>query len=412
MKKSQLRNRIILYATIGVITVGLVILILLLVPSKEKTADASMQVAFGSLSSNLSSTGTVNKVTAKQDIPLALFIDEEDRDFFEKLTDSEKISLDLFLEAESRNVALFYHVKEVNEAFAEESLQLSTADEEQTILTLVPLRVRWELIPHADIDISDRAGKRSALFSLLKLDEVGIEVFGAYLDEYLEEDTAEELRITNTLLAEKFVKKQITYSDTVEYGVSAVKVAEGDRILPSEVLTKISISEWMTAFRLSEYDVRYIHERMLNDERVYAAVGVNALNGQRVLAEITKIGSANVSSGISYFTISARLIFPRITFIEPEEEDGKPTEKGDFSYYDEFLDDTTVKYLGVDLSDNLATSPRSRTMRASSFRPRRAKRSRTRRPPCRARPTSSPRTFPTTPKSASSCAPSRWITDG
>ena len=101
------------------------------------------------------------------------------------------------------------------------------------------------------------------------------------------------------------------------------------------------------SFALSEYDVAGIHARMQAGERVYAAVGVNALSGRELIAEIVKIDSAGNSSGVSYFSLLGRLVYPNVT----EREDG--TKKDDYTYYSPELTDTMVTYLGVNLRDNI-----------------------------------------------------------
>ena len=76
------------------------------------------------------------------------------------------------------------------------------------------------------------------------------------------------------------------------------------------------------------------------NERVYAAVSINALGGRELVADIISIEEGKNSSGIAYFTLLARLIFPE-------------NSENPYTYYDEFLTNNTVAYLGIDLKDNV-----------------------------------------------------------
>ena len=86
---------------------------------------------------------------------------------------------------------------------------------------------------------------------------------------------------------------------------------------------------------------------MQKEERVYAAVGINALTGRELIAEVVRIEGGSVSSGVSYFTLLGRLVFPEIVTLA----DGST--KSDYTYYDEILTDNMVKYLGVNITDNV-----------------------------------------------------------
>ena len=70
------------------------------------------------------------------------------------------------------------------------------------------------------------------------------------------------------------------------------------------MLFTVSYSEKFVSFVLSEYDVAGIHARMQRDERVYAAVGINALTGRELIAEIVRIEPAGLGHRVCVDTMS------------------------------------------------------------------------------------------------------------
>ncbi|MBQ2772851.1 MAG: hypothetical protein IJF45_00725, partial [Clostridia bacterium] len=164
--------------------------------------------------------------------------------------------------------------------------------------------------------------------------------------EFWREDADGAVTITTKRIGD-LILAELEHVDEIEFTVSHFTWRKGDILILDNNLFRVTYSELFVSFTLSEYDVAGIHARMQAGERVYASVGINALSGRELLAEIVEIETGKNASGVSYFALLGRLVFSQIV------QDADGNEIGDYTYYDAFLTNNTVTYLGIDLTDNV-----------------------------------------------------------
>ncbi|MBQ2718663.1 MAG: hypothetical protein IJF73_01195 [Clostridia bacterium] len=350
MRRKALRTRIFLVIlTVVLLTAG-VLAILHFIPQKPKGTLAEASVVRASLSSNLSSSGLVRKISVSTKLPLAALTVEDPESLSDVVANDYTVNLVTLLGEGSQGPVL-YRVKWVNEELAAKTSTHSTSDTPEELIRLVPIYFDWDkAAEHYALEVSlgttEAKNVREYVLSLLLREGISDADPAAFPDDFWREDTAAELSIgTETLAA--MVLADLPHLEDVSYTVSGLVARVGEVLVLDSSLFTVGYSELFASFSLSEYDVAGIHKRLRAGERVYAAVGVNALSGRELIAEIVKIEGGSSSAGISYFTLLGRLVFPEITV------GGDGTERGSYTYYDAFLDDATVTYLGVDLTDNL-----------------------------------------------------------
>lgn len=351
MSKKNLKGKIIMAAVALVLLAAGIVAIVYFAGQKPSTTQMEASVARASLSSHLSSSGVVDDVNTKYDIPLAALTMED----AEKLSDIVKndYTLNLITLLQAGNAGpILYRVTWVNEDYLSKTETFSAEEESHRIVTLAPVYFDWDAASKAygvevALGTTEAETVREYVLSLLLREGVSNVDPSAFPDGFWATDEENAVDIETGKLAE-MLKKEVPYAEDVEFSLSNLVWHEGDLLMLDNRLFTLSYREMFVTFALSEYDVADIHARMRNDERVYAAVGINALGGRKLLAEILEIRAGSNSSGVSYFTLVSRLVFPEVT----ENEDG--TEVGSYLYYDEYLSDQTVKYLGINLSENVA----------------------------------------------------------
>lgn len=352
-KRRSLRLRILLIVMSVLLAGSLVTTIVLLAKRKPKGTLAEAAVVRASLSSSISSTGIVQELEFQTDIPLAALTVENAETLTEILENDYTVNLITFLSEGSQGPFL-YRVTWVSEKLLGKKTDFSTADENEAIIKLAPAYFDWAKATAAfekavaDGTTDATSVKEYVLFLLLREGVSNIDP-AVFPDEFwlIDENktvTIDTARISNMILAE------LEHLDKITFTLSNLTWAAGDILVLDNSLFTITYSELFASFTLSEYDVPTIHARLQNDERVYASVSINALTGRELIADIIKIESGKSASGISYFTLFGRLVFPEII------TDDNGAEKGDYTYYDEFLTDSTVTYLGIDIKDNIRES--------------------------------------------------------
>ena len=351
MRKRIFRHRVLLsIAACLLIAASVTAIVYFATRNKERGTLAEASVVRASLSSSLSSAGQISTVSTKVTLPLAALTLENP----EKLSEIEKndytVNL-LTLFGENAEEPILWRVLELNEDYHKKTVTLSTADTSEEILTLAPVSFDWEAVTEAyeaevTLGTTDAENAREYVLSLLLRDGGSSLDPAKFPDDFWKTYADAAVTVTTERIADMLLR-EMSYLDELSYKISSLTWNEGDiLILDNDVFT-VSYEEKFVSLVLSEYDVAGIDARMRRGERVYAAVSVNPLSGRELIAEIVKIGGTSTSSGVTYFTLMARLVFPEIT----ERADG--TEKGDYTYYDPYLTDETVHYLGIDLTDNL-----------------------------------------------------------
>ena len=351
MRRKILRRRI-LWGTVAALLViaSLAAILYFALGNKEKGTVLNASVVRASLSSSLSSTGEIQDVATAVRLPLAAVTAESP----EKLSDiaGNDYTVNLISLIRGENATPFlYRVTSVNEKYLRRGVAVSTADESEDIVTLAPVTLDTGKL--ADYYAFDLAAGRTEAETLgeymleLLVREGGSSVDHTLLpnDVWRVDETAAVTVTTERISG--MLREEMSYLEEIDYKISNLVFDEGDILLLDNDLFTVSYSEHFVSLVLSEYDVAGIDARMRRGERVYAAVSVNALGGRELVAEIVKIGAGSASSGVTYFSLMARLVFPEIT------KDANGVETGSYLYYDEFLTDDTVGYLGVDIRENV-----------------------------------------------------------
>jgi len=350
MSKKNLKSKIIASVIAVILITAGVLAIVYFAGQKPSTTQLEASVARASLSSHLSSSGVVDDVNANYDIPLAAMTIEEPQRLSEIMKNDYTLNLITLLQAGDAGPIL-YRVIETNEDYVAKTATFTTEQASQHIVTLAPVYFDWDAATKAygvemALGSTEAENVKEYVLSLLLREGVSSVDPSAFPDAFWMTDEENKVEIKTGKLSD-MLKKEISYAEDLEFTVSNFVWREGDLLMLDNRLFTLSFREMFVTFALSEYDVADIHKRMRNDERVYAAVGINALGGRKLLAEIIEIKAGSNSSGVSYFTLVSRLVFPEIT----KNEDG--SEVGSYLYYDDFLSDQTVKYLGINLSENV-----------------------------------------------------------
>ncbi len=350
VRKKLLRLRILSFTVALLLVAAAVVTIVYFAVKKPAGTLAEATVVRASLSSNLSSTGLVKDISTSADIPLAALTVENPEKLSDIVKNDYTTSL-LTLLGEGNQGPILYRVTWVDEALVGKKTTLGTEEAERKLIELVPLYFDWEKAAEAyalevSLGTTEAGNVREYVLSLLLREGVSDVDPSAFPDDFWREDGDHKVEVTTKKLTD-MILAELSHVENISYTLSNFTHTEGDALMLDARLFTMSYSELFVSFALSEYDVSGIHARMRNDERVYAAVGINALSGRELIAEITKIDAGSSSSGVSYFSLLGRLVFPEIA----ENADG--TESGDYTYYDDFLSDATVSLLGVDLKDNI-----------------------------------------------------------
>ncbi len=343
----SLWKKILVISFLVLIIAAAVILIIKFSSKTDATGNKNIAtVSFGPLSSNLSSNGVIQKISTDIDVPLAVALDEG------KIDSGSETATRSLLQAfinNNEDEPLLYRVEYVNEKYADKTYTVTSSDPDEVIMTLKPVTIDYtEAALARETDFHNGFTNAETLLDYFIDRDTGYLKVQNFADTYVTEetDTSKWVSITTGDLTDR-LKGSIKHIDTFSYTLSAISANEDDYLKINDNVMHIAFEEWFTVFSLSEYDVSPINSRMNNGEKVYASVGINALNANKVVAEITEIKTGSNVSGVSYFSLYARLVFPKIE----TNEDGN--EVGNYSYYSDDLDEKTVENLGIDLTKNV-----------------------------------------------------------
>ena len=355
MKKRRLKSlrlRIILIVMSVLLMASLVTTLILLSKRKPKGTLAETSVVRASLSSSISSTGAITELEFETDIPLAALTVQNAETLTEISENDYTVNLITFL-SEGNQGPFLYRVSWVNEDLLGKKTDISTADANEDIIKLVPVYFNWARATEAfeeavDNDATDATTvKEYVLLLLLREGVSNIEPSVFPDDFWIEEANPEKHVLVDTKRIGDMILTELNHLDQVTFTLSSLTWGKGDILVLDNHLFTVTYSELFAVFTMSEYDLPTVHARLQQDEHVYASVSINALSGRELVADIIEIEPGNSSSGISYFTLLARLIFPEIV----KDENGVDVDT--YSYYDEFLTDSTVTYLGVDTKSGI-----------------------------------------------------------
>lgn len=351
MRKKVIHRRIIVIVlTIALVAAAVGLTLYFTTREKSSGTLKEEKVVRDTLSSNLSSTGVIKNVSTSANIPLAALTVEDPGKLSDIVANDYTVNLP-YLFGEGGEEPVLYRVISVNEDYQRKTSTISTTDDNITLMTLAPTYFDWAAAAEyyqleVDAGTTDADNVREYVLTLLLRDGGSDIDPKKFPDEFFSEDLTRLVTVDTDTLSD-MVLSELSYLDSAEYTLKDFVCSEGALLLLDQSLFTVSYSEKFVSFVLSEYDVAGIHARMEKDERVYAAVGINALTGRELIAEIVRIESGTNSSGVSYFTLLGRLVFPEIVTLE----DG--TKKSDYTYYDAVLTDNMVRYLGVDITDNV-----------------------------------------------------------
>ena len=352
MRKRVFRHRI-LWGCVAVLLIAasIVAIVYFVNAGKAKGKVAEEKVVRASLSSSLSSAGEIQTVATKVRVPLAA-VTVEDPETLSGIEENDYAVNILTLLGENSSEPLLWRVLEVNEAYAKRTSTFSTDDEGEMLLRIAPVSFDWEAVArHYQLELvagttEAESVKEYMLTLLLRTGSSSVDP-AVFPDEFWRTDEAAAVTVGTAGIGELLLS-EVPYVESLHFEIENLVANEGDILLLDSHLFTVSYEERFVGLVLSEYDVAGIDARMRGGERVYANVAVNALGGHELLAEIVKIGSPTSSSGVTYYTLLGRLVFPEIK----KEPDG--SEKGSYTYYDpEFLTDDNVRYLGIDPSVNV-----------------------------------------------------------
>ncbi len=324
--------------------------VFLIIRFSSKTDDSANKntttVTFGALSSNLSSNGVIQKISTDIDVPLAAALADG------AITDSDDVATRSLIQALINNNGdepLLYRVAYVNPKYADGTYTVSSSDSGEVIFKLKPVTIDYTVAALArETAFAHEFTNAETLLDYLLDRETGYLKVQNFNDSFIQEENDPDkwVTVTTEMITDR-LKDSISHIDSFSYTLSGISVIDGDYIKINDDVMHIAFEEWFTVFTLSEYDVAPINSRMNAGEKVYASVGINALSSVKVVAEITEIKTSSNVSGVSYFNLYARLIFPKIG----TDENGKNV--GDYSYYSEDLDEAMVESLGIDREKNV-----------------------------------------------------------
>lgn len=385
------KKRIIILIAALLVVAAIVVTTVVLVLKNNEVPTAEESVARGSLSSSISSSGTVVETGVTEDIPFYAALNGiTDADALEGYADNFSWT-DYFVNAAVNDVPLYYEVVEVNGELAYRRTTMHTSsDEILTMFKVVPIYLDYDAL-RADYEaIYREAIANDALPSDTTLTDFILNIIlttGGY-DGALPDDFRQYLirGETETEITSAYPKALIEATASpeetgdIEYAVYNFNLYAGQYVgLDTNVFT-VSVTQLYTSFTVTEYDVASI-DLMLREAQaaeeetgvkqgVYAAVSINALGGRRVIAEILEILNGSYSSGVSYYSVRAKIVFGAATVLDLTVQENAESDIGraylaanpdaaemvylDYGYYDPALSAETVGGLGVDIYDILS----------------------------------------------------------
>ena len=382
------KKRIVIFTILLLAVIAAVVLGVVFGLKNNEVKTAEEFVARGSLSSSISSSGTVVETGITQDVPF--YAAWKNVTSLEDITDyDDNFSwTDFIINAVVNDTPLYYKVVYVNGDMRGKRNIFTTHSDTTVIFRAAPLYLDFDAI-RSDYERLVAAGVISGdttlsdfILSVFLAPGGSDESLPVQLQNYLIIDTSPE---AETVITTDYVKAVIEDATTpeesgiIEYSVYNFNLTENTFLSMDSNVFRVSVTQLYTSFTVTEYDVASI-DKMLREsaaseaetgvkQGVYAAITVNALNGRRVLAEIQEILTGSYNSGVAYYAVKAKIVFGEKVTLDLTDPDTLITDEAqsymethpdatsvtylDYTYYDESLTRETVEGLGIDITDIL-----------------------------------------------------------
>ena len=358
------KKRIIILVVALLVVAAIVVTAVVLGVKSSEPETALETVTRGSLQRSISSSGQITETGIAVDVPLYAAVNKVyDADAIAGYRDDfswTDFIINSIYNSEAGNdlPALYYEVTYVNEHFVNKNNILNTdmtGEESERIFSVAPVVLDVDAVKDAYDKLvgsgvldGENVEETLVAFAVSILAEPGgsTEELPESLNEFFYVDEGNPVDVTTEYISDVVTKYLGSENAAgINYTLSNFRLQKGNKIGVQTKVFKIDFTQVYTAFTINEYDVAKVDEQLRNEERVYAALSVNALNGRKVLAEITEITKGSYSAGVAYYGVVARVIFGE----ETETEDG--TKRLDFTYYDSELNEKRIAELGIDDSD-------------------------------------------------------------
>ena len=324
--------------------VGTSVWLIIRLSRQKDTGEASTAfVSYGTLYSTISSSGTVTELAVSADIPLAAAIyDIKDLEELESMT-FEVNWATVLLNPDAGPLA--YRVDEIAEEISDGRFSVTEQTETVALVKLVP--VYFDLQAYvAAFEQAKAAGKVSDDEFLSFAMSV---LFGStsgspshtVSKEFLIEDPSRAVTVTTAYPSSVLEETTSVRRDELAYKISRVTYKEGDYLTLESTLFSVTYAELFVSYAVSEYDYADIDARMRAGESIYAAVSINALGGRKGLAKIIEMHDSTSTSGVTYYTLLAKLIFADLSQVTEDEP------YGDYTFYDPELTEEYLARLGL-----------------------------------------------------------------
>ena len=349
MKLTKKTWGIIIRSAIAVVIVAVItVLIVLLARDSDGTKTSESAVSRGTLSSTISASGIVKEIKYSTDIPLAALIYGVDD--ITKLEDATYQTnwANILLNADQSPLA--YRVDRVESVISNKKLYVNENTEPMELLTLTPVYFNIAAYKEAyEAAQGSGASDETIVAFLLRIlfeEPTGSVDISVISERFLIPDTSSTM-VVSTSFVNDLMKSTVAAGTTLEYTLSRVTYREGDYLTLGSTLLSVDYDQSFVSYTVSEYDYREIEERLREGENVYAAVSVNALNGEKVLAHVQKMVSTSNVSGVSYYTLLAKLVYGHPVELEPEVPEGDPVISVDYTYYQSELTGDYIRRIGL-----------------------------------------------------------------
>lgn len=368
-KKFWTKKNIIIVTVVAVVLVaGIVTAAVLIAKNNNSVKTAEATVVRGSLSSSINASGTVVETGISGSVPFYACANDI-TDFDDILeVDADFNWSDILFNSEA---PVIYKTIYVNEALRNKKNIFNTASENTVIFEAAPYYIDYEAVERDRLE-AIAAGKIPGDTTVTDF------LIKAFLDKkddptalpekYLKPATNENDKVVvDTDYIVRIIKGATTPEETgsIEYTLSNFKLSQDTNIMLDTSVFKISVTQLYTSFTVTEYDVASIVKRLNSGSKMYAAVTVNALNGQKVVAEIQEILNGYYSSGVAYYAVKAKVVFGTHATLDLTDENNLSSaaaqraakrgltelEYADYTYYDPDLTPDVVESLGVDITD-------------------------------------------------------------
>ena len=376
------KKRIIIAVAVLLILIAIVVVAVIYGVKSSEPETALETVTRGSLQSSISSSGTITEVGVAVDVPLYAAvngIDDADSigDYRDDFNWADFILNSIYNDQFGNDLpALYYSVISVNPDFVDATVKINTHDPATALFRVAPVVLNVENLKALYQEMKDSGAfdgeevQHSLLgFALAILLEPGgsDDTLPDDLESFFKIDSDNPIEVTTGYIND-IVSTNLGGIDSsgIDYTLSNFRLKEKEWYGVQTKIFKVDFTQVYTSFTVNEYDIAKIDARLRADEKVYAALSVNALNGRKVLSEITEISKGASSGGVSYYGVVARVIFGEVVDLDAAEGELSPIAEEylslnpgatgkilDFTYYDSDLDAETVTGLGIDNRDIL-----------------------------------------------------------